>query len=963
MSRKNRRSPRDLVRLAGRLPSLAAAAALALTLPASGQPAGNAPAAPAAAQPGAKPADGKGGPQVKVSDHMTVDLHVKDEDLGAVLELLSIQTQKNIIASKNVSARVTATLYGVTFDEALDALLHVNGFGYVKQGNFIYIYTMAEMEEIQKALKKQLAKKVTLNYLNAGDAATFIKPLMSKDGSVQMSAKTENFTIPSNSPVGKNDYALGDTLVIFDYEENIAAVEALIAELDTKPAQVLVDATVLQTSLNDANAWGVDFAILGDLSFLDFIGTGGPKSVVDALIKGGNGTSPQGLSPDDNKGFGAVSTAGNTEGRSTFKLGIITDDISVFVKMLDEVSDTVIVSHPRILALNRQPSRVLVGRRVGYLNTTATETSTTQTVEFLDTGTQLYFRPFVAKDNSIRMELKPQVSEAILRDQTTSTGSVVTIPDELTNEIVTNVIVKDGQTIVLGGLFRESSSFTRRQVPLLGDIPIVGAAFRGHDDEMNRSEIIFMITPTIINDTIIANAAMRVSDDIERLHAGSRQALLPWSREKMSEALNLEAERYARDGQYEKALWNIQRSLSISPIQPEALRLRERLTNEREIWPDACLLNNAMDTEIQKRIDGIPVPPGDQKQPHFNPDRSFDVPRETIEGGAHSDASFDTGTAMTLSRFNQTANDTDAVEPDTEPSANNDANRPEPASGATAAQSTPPAPAPAVSLNAQNQELDQVLRTLSAQTNRHFVTGRNISKELVSASFNNTPFYEALNTLLHSNGFGYVTRGNFVYVYTIRDLDTSRPALSSRNAGPNAWDRIDPSAEPTETAESCRPAIAQTLGAITNQIQLFKSTNNGLFPVLGMDPNTGWDPLLASSLISQPPVNPWIEGPFATDVVLGSAPDSYYHTDYGWIFNPETGELWAAGCDKFGTPFPKETAAMAKGGQPVSPNAPLQGLGRLNEKGVAAALQNMYADKPAQPTANKPVATAESESK
>jgi type IV pilus assembly protein PilQ len=954
MSSKKTRTPRDLVRLSGRLPALAAAALMAAVM-----------AAPAWSQPpAAKPAKKEGeGPQVKVSEHMTVDLHVKDEDLGAVLELLSIQTQKNIVSSKNVSARVTATLYGVTFKEALDALLHVNGCGYIEQGNFIYVYTLPELEEIQKALKKQLAKTIWLNYLNATDAAAFVKPLLSKEGSVQMSAKTEAFTLPGNSPVGKDDYALSATLVIFDYEENIAAVEALIAELDTKPAQVLVDATVLQTSLNDANAWGVDFTILGDMSFLDFMSVGGPKSVVDALIKGGDGSDPQkGFSPPDDRGGGIVSSPGNTEGRSTFKLGIITDDVSVFVKMLDEVSDTVIVSHPRILALNRQPSRVLVGRRVGYLNTTATETSTTQTVEFLDTGTQLYFRPFVAKDNSIRMELKPQVSEAILRDQTTSTGSVVTIPDELTNEIVTNVIVKDGQTIVLGGLFRESSSFTRRQVPLLGDIPLVGAAFRGHDTEVNRSEIIFMITPTIINDTIVANAAMRVSDDIERLQAGSRQALLPWSREKMSGALNLEAERFARNGEYEKALWNIQRSLSINPIQPDALRLREKITSEREVWPDQCLLNNALNADIQRRLDRVPTPT--EEQPHYNPDRSFDVPREKVEaGGARTDLGpvtepFTWGSPRPGDAWRTGP----GAEPTPEPT---DAMGQDP-TGATA---DPAAAAgqsqPLVSVNAENERLDAVLRTLSQQTRRNFIAGQAIQSQRISATVNNAPMADALNTILAANGFGYVTRGNFIYIYALKDTEATGRAMTTRTAGPNAADAAAetaaaPAVDPAAEAEACRPAVVQLLGSLQDQIRLYRAANGGHWPILGMDPNTGWDPLLSSAIISEPPVNPWIHGPFATDVVLGSAPDTEYHTDYGWIFNPETGELWAAGCDATGRPFPR-TTATARAGQPLPADATLPEVRQRPSGGISTFYQNLKPTTPATKTApaSKPVATAE----
>src|SRR5262249_23249315 len=142
--------------------------------------------------------------------------------------------------------------------------------------------------------------------------------------------------------------------------------------------------------------------------------------------------------PDGAGGTGVVGTAGNTAGPATLKVGIVSNDVAVFMRLLDEVTDTTLLSHPQIMALNRQAARVLVGRKVGYLNTTSTDTATTQTVEFLDTGTQLYFRPFVTNEGMIRMELKPQVSEAVIRDTKDATGAAVTIPDEITNELVTN---------------------------------------------------------------------------------------------------------------------------------------------------------------------------------------------------------------------------------------------------------------------------------------------------------------------------------------------------------------------------------------------------------------------------------------------------------------------------------------------------------------------------------------------
>ncbi|MBC7834854.1 MAG: hypothetical protein H7Y88_07115, partial [Phycisphaerales bacterium] len=537
---------------------------------------------------------------------------------------------KNIIASKSVTGRISATLNDVTFTDALDAILHVNGYGYIQEDNFIYVYTVDELVKIQESLKKRVAKVIHLNYLNATDAASFVEPLKSVGGEIKMSSKTEAFAIPDNAPSGADNYANTSTIVVIDFEENIQAIESLIAELDTRPQQVLVEATVVQTALNEANAFGVDFSIIGDLDFTDFLSIGGPRGVADALINGGSGSTGEGLSPGDNSGQALQSTPGNTNGRSTFKVGLVSNDISIFLKALDEVNDTTILSNPKILALNRMSARVLVGRRVGYLNTTSTDTATTQTVEFLDTGTQLYFRPFVSTDGSIRMELKPQVSEAIIRESTDSTGASVSIPDEITQELVTNVIVKDGQTIVLGGLFRESTEFTRRQVPFLGDIPLIGAAFRGHDDETQRSEIIFMITPSLVTDAIMADAAQQTSEDIERLRAGSRQGLLPWSREKMTAAHNVEAEKLAREGNYEKALWNIQRSLALSPLQPDALSLRERITGMREVWPSRSLLESALNEEVKKRaglIDPAPTP-----IPHTNPYGHHNLPKEPLHG-------------------------------------------------------------------------------------------------------------------------------------------------------------------------------------------------------------------------------------------------------------------------------------------------------------------------------------------
>jgi type IV pilus assembly protein PilQ len=549
----------------------------------------------------------KKGLDIKVDANSLVDLAVKDEDLAAVLEMLSLQSQKNIIASKDVSAKVTANFFGVTFYQALDAILHANGFGYIEKDNFIYVYTAEQLAAIIEAQKVKVSKVINLNYINPIDAAEFVKAALSEGGQIKTPGKTPAFPSSKDVPQGDDQYVGRSILVVTDFEENIAAVEELVKRLDERPVQVEIQATIVQANLSEANAFGVDFSLLANLDFSSLTGVGGPGKAADALgvnnqdklSSPGSGDTP--LVPNGSYGGAAVSNPGNFNGPGTFKVGFIKNDVALFLRVLDQVTDTTVLSNPRLLVLNRMASRVLVGRRVGYLNTTSTDTATTQTVEFLDTGTQLHVRPFVSDDGVIRMELKPQVSEAIVRDVRNSSGSVVTVPDEITNELTTNVIVRDGQTVVLGGLFRDKTQTTRRQVPFLGDIPILGEAFRGTDNEVERTEIIFLVTPKIVNDQSLAAAGLRGLEKADQLRAGGRESLLMFSREKRSSQLLVEAQRLADAGDTQKALFKVQQSLVMNPVQTDALALKEKLTGQKTYWPSRSMID-----EIVREQRGLP---------------------------------------------------------------------------------------------------------------------------------------------------------------------------------------------------------------------------------------------------------------------------------------------------------------------------------------------------------------------
>ena len=384
-------------------------------------------------------------------------------------------------------------------------------------------------------------------------------------------------------------------LLVRDFAENVDEIVSVLSQIDTRPEQVLVEATVLNAQLNEANAFGTDLSILMDYKLGDFLGT--PLNVVDSLITGATNNANTPLIQAIGPGQALQSTPGNTAtGPSTFKFGVINSNIAAFVRMLDRVTDTTIVARPKLLVLNRQKADLLVGRKLGYLSTTATETSTTQTVEFLEVGTQLTVRPFVSADGFIRMELRPSVSDGFTRN----VGSFV-IPEETTNELTTNVIVRNGQTVVLGGLFKEDTVVTREQVPFVGDLPILGAAFKGHDDSTVRSEVIFLITPTIMKDKALGNAGVAAAEQVESTRIGAGNGLLPWSRDRMTASHMREAMAAYEAGDMKKAEFAANKALNLDPNMISALKLKEAISGERPFAPERSILNDVISTMMEEQ--------------------------------------------------------------------------------------------------------------------------------------------------------------------------------------------------------------------------------------------------------------------------------------------------------------------------------------------------------------------------
>ena len=211
--------------------------------------------APATTAPAADAGGGQlpEGQKVSVGSFGQVDLHVKDVDLTKVLQLLSIQSQHNIVAGKGVTGTVSADLYNVDFYDALRAILQPNGYGYKEQANCLYVYSCDDLKKLTDVDHKTIARVVRLNYLDATDAGTFVSKLLSSSGSIALPPPPPDAVTPTLSDDGSNKFANQESLVIVDYPENVEQIVCVLEQLDVRPKQVLIDSTVLEVKIDEEN--------------------------------------------------------------------------------------------------------------------------------------------------------------------------------------------------------------------------------------------------------------------------------------------------------------------------------------------------------------------------------------------------------------------------------------------------------------------------------------------------------------------------------------------------------------------------------------------------------------------------------------------------------------------------------------------------------------------------------------
>lgn len=574
------------------------------------------------AAPATQPA---GAPQIAMNDAGVISIHINNDiSLVEVLREIGAQAQLSIIPSREVRGTIPAMdLYNVTVNEALDAILHSNGMAWKQQGNLIYVYTQKELDEQKKAARKTVTRTFPLHYVPAADVLTLIKPALSTDA-VCAATKDALTGIDTTSDVGTgttngssgsvntggNSEAGLDMVVVTDYPENLQRVSDIIQQIDRRPQQILIEATIFQANLTENNSMGIDFSLMGGVNFDTLLNDGATltsalsgnilNTVTTTTGTGGATT----LTPANAVGKGyAGFTTGNYDTQvppGGLQVGIVKNNLGVFISALEAVTDGTVLANPKVLALDKQQGEVIVGSEFGYLTTTTTATTSTQTVQFLDTGTILSFRPYVGDDGYIRMEIHPEDSNGGL--------NASNLPVKNTTEVTTNLLVKDGNTIVIGGLFRETSQNSRNQVPFLGNLPLAGALFRSQTDATTRQEIIILLTPHIIkDDSQYSKASEEQMKELEQLRVGVRKGMMWFGRERLAESAyeDAVAEMKKPRPNLNLALWHLNCATNLNPEFLEAIELKEKITGEQVTDVD----NSAIRGFVRQEIMADTAPP------------------------------------------------------------------------------------------------------------------------------------------------------------------------------------------------------------------------------------------------------------------------------------------------------------------------------------------------------------------
>lgn len=435
-----------------------------------------------------------------------ISLDFQDIEVRRVLQLLADFTGVNMVAADSVQGNITLRLKDVPWDQALDIILKTKNLDKRRSGDVIWIAPVPELIKSEEDEAKAIAQSIKLapiqteyiqlSYAKVADVLKLLEDSRNSKGTdANRTANTDSLAL--ESLLSSRGSAVADTrtntLIINDTATNIDKVRKMVDLLDVSVKQVMIEARIVRASTGFSKEMGVKWGILSQ---------GVPRNN-DLLVGGSDQTLWDLKTPDDDgkititrpDNLNVDLGVANAAGKIAFGLISLSDfmlDLELSALQADGYGE--VISTPKVMTADKQKAKVSSGQQIPYTTTTNSAAGSTATTEFKDALLSLDVTPSITPDGKVQMQLNISSDS---RGDTAPNGEVILNK----NEINTNVLVDNGETVVLGGIFEQETQNTTTKVPFFGDLPYIGRLFRNDAKVENKRELLIFVTPRIINDS------------------------------------------------------------------------------------------------------------------------------------------------------------------------------------------------------------------------------------------------------------------------------------------------------------------------------------------------------------------------------------------------------------------------------------------------------------------------------
>jgi type IV pilus assembly protein PilQ len=397
------------------------------------------------------------------------------DEVGQVLRLLARQAKINVVVSETVTGTVTMRLEDVTALQAISIIVKAKGLFMDKIDSVYYIKTTAEREH-----EPTESDSYQFSYARAKDIAPLIASQLASKDAPQVDERT-------------------NTIFFRETRSNIDNIRKMLLQVDKPTRQVMIEARLVEVSADPVQAYGINWAgTVGSASAPKTVTYGNPIAASSPIPGANPPTSGFALGNPNNMNF--FGSLGKLVPGQFAILSV--PQFSATLTALNEDADAEFLANPRVVTADNQQAKIEIIRNqpIPQLNFNE-QTATAVFGGFQDKvfGNKLVVRPSINKDNFITLSVKPEISNKVADFTFNFSGATVTSPIIDTRTLDSNVLIKSGDTLAIGGLLSDQVSKARTKVPILGDIPLVGYAFQSHDNERHKRNLLVFVTPTILD--------------------------------------------------------------------------------------------------------------------------------------------------------------------------------------------------------------------------------------------------------------------------------------------------------------------------------------------------------------------------------------------------------------------------------------------------------------------------------